>query len=497
MLALSLGVAGLVESVSALDHKVVAVGANVVASPGGPKENNVIEVDNSPSIAVAPQHPAHLVITYRVDRPDFSAGLRWSDDAGATWTSTALPLPPGKNKPYAPDIAFASDGRLFILYSNLAGAGNSPDNLWLASSADGGRTVTEPVRITGALAFQSRLAVGPTGEIYVTWLQAYQVGTLRVSGPPPTIVATRSTDGHTFTSPARLSDPGRTRVGAASPVVDAAGRLVVLYEDFKGDARDFQNLEGPPWDRPFALVATTSTDGARSFTAGVDVDTDVVPTHRFLVFTPESPSLVAAPGHLYAVWSDGRNGDEDVFLRRSDDGGRSWGGQKPPVRVNVNRLHDGTSQSLPRAAVAADGRVDVLLLDRRRDRANVMVDAYLASSSDAGRSFTNRRISAQPFDSRIGARAAPALPVDFGSRLGLTSGPTTTFAAWTDTHLGTPATGRQDIMVANVRHGLRTPDPGRLKATGVLLSLGVLVIFAWWFTGTGRRPAQVAQTDRA
>jgi glycosyltransferase involved in cell wall biosynthesis len=41
-------------------------------------------------------------------------------------------------------------------------------------------------------------------------------------------------------------------------------------------------------------------------------------------------------GALYVAWSDSRNGDLDVFVRRSDDQGKSWTG---PVRVDSD---DGT-----------------------------------------------------------------------------------------------------------------------------------------------------------
>jgi hypothetical protein len=133
---------------------------------------------------------------------------------------------------------------------------------------------------------------------------------------------------------------------------------VVPYEDFKNDRRDFENLEGPPDPGPFSLVVTRSDDGGCSFSSGVEFEAGIVPTKRFLVFLPELPSLAAGSGELlYAAWHDGRHGGEDVFLRRSDDGGATWSG---PVRSNDNAVSDGTDQYLPRVAVAPDGRVDVL-----------------------------------------------------------------------------------------------------------------------------------------
>jgi hypothetical protein len=335
---------------------------------------------------------------------------------------------------------------------NLEGRGNVPANLWLSKSSDGGRTLSRPRRIAGKLSFQARVAAGPGHTVYITWLKAEDVGLLQLAGPSP-VVATRSRDGgRTFSRPVRVSDPSRERVGAASPVIDSHGNHVVLYEDFKDDRRDFQNLEGPPWKQPFSLVVTRPV-GDRGFSQAVQVDGNVVPTRRFLVFLPEFPSLAAGPGNtLYAAWSDGRNGDEDVFLRRSGNDGRTW---SSPKRVNDNREGDGTSQYLPRVDVSPEGRVDVLFLDRRRDHKDVMTDATLASSHDDGESFTNTRISTRSFDSRVGATASPNLPIDFGSRLGLLSENGRSLAAWTDTRLGSADTGRQDIFAA----AYEVPDP--------------------------------------
>ena len=460
--------------VSADDAPTVAT--NRLVNPPG-----LIDANNSPTIARSPRSPGTVVVTHRVDRPRFSARLEWSADEGRTWKSTALPLPAGLDRPFAPDAAFAPDGTLYITYVNLTGSGNVPANLWLATSSDGGRTLSAPVRIAGKLAFQARVAVDDEGVAHVIWLQAPEVGLLALAGPPSPVVAAHSTDGgRTFSRPQRVSDPARELVGAASPVIDADGQLAVLYEDFKDDRRDFQNLDGPPWEEPFGLVLTRRLDSG-SFAAGVEFERGVVPTRRFLPFLPEFPSLAAGPDDvLYAAWADGRNGDEDVFLRRSVDDGRSW---STATRVNDNPKGDGTSQYLPRVDVAPDGRVDVIYLDRRRDRGDVMTDATLASSDDEGASFENVRLSSRSFDSRVGASASQRLPVDFGSRLGLASGSDRSLATWTDTRLGTADTGRQDVFFAAYE---TASLPGFARAPVIAVLIALALAFGA-LTASGRR----------
>ena len=426
----------------------------------------LIDANNSPTVARDPRRPDTIVISHRVDRPGFSAALQRSRDGGRTWQTTALPLPAGLDRPYAPDVAFAPDGTLYVVYVNLAGGGNVPDNLWLSRSGDGGRTLSAPVRVAGPLAFQARIAVDEAGAVHLTWLQAKDVGLLSLGGVPSPIVSAASTDGgHTFSRPVRVSDPARELVGAASPVIDADGDLVVLYEDFQRDRRDFENLDGPPWGEPFSLVVTRPLQSG-AFAGGVELEKGVVPTHRFLAFLPEFPSLAAGPGDtLYVAWADGRNGDEDVFLRRSDDDGATW---SAPVRVNDGAKGDGSAQYLPRVDVAPDGRVDVLYLDRR----DAMTDAMLAASDDRGSSFHTVRLSSRSFDARIGPRAAARLPVDAGTRLGLDSGDERSIAAWTDTRLGTTDTGRQDVFAAAYDAPV-PPLPARPAAIAALALLAV------------------------
>lgn len=438
---------------------------------GSEDGESAVGAHNSPSAVVNPRDPDNLVVVNRVDEPDFTAVLHRSVDGGRTWSTTELPLPEGTGRPegsgvelgpegevrfvetqrpYAPDAAFTPDGTLYVSYVNLMGQGNVPDNLWLARSDDGGASLSEPTRVAGELTFQARVAVGPDGVVHLTYLQAETVGVWALPESAP-VVAVRSEDGgETFTDPVRVSDPGRPRVGAATPVVDAGGDLVVLYQDFKNNVRDFLNLEGPAWGEPSALVVSRSSDGGESFSPGVELDDGLIADKRFVVFLPEFPSLAAGPepGELYVAWADAREGSRDVFLRRSGDGGRTWGDR---VQVNDNPADDGTSQYLPAVAVSDRGRVDVVYLDRRNDPEDVMTEVSLATSGDRGASFDTILLSSQAFDATIGPSLQNTYTEpDVGSRLGLASWDSGALAAWADTRIGedTPELARQDLVTA-------------------------------------------------
>ena len=119
--------------------------------------------------------------------------------------------------------------------------------------------------------------------------------------------------------------------------------------------------------------------------------------------------------------------------------------------------------------------MDVVYLDR--GRGGLDTDATLASSTDGGRSFQNRRLTPQPFDGGVGPDLGRRFGVDFGTRLGLVSGDDEALAVWTDSTLGDAATGRQDIASARVqftsRRGELRPFPG---AGAIVVGAGVVLV---------------------
>lgn len=480
------GVVLVIVALGAVLAAVFGESAISAASDVGVNPAEPIDANNSPSVARNPTNPDNVVVAKRLDRPEFGAALHWSVDGGRVWGTTPLPLPAGRDRPYAPHVDFDDDGTLYVTYVNLTGQGNLPETLWLSRSDDGGRNLLDPVEVAGELSFQGRVTADD-GTIHVTYVAPDEVGLLAMPQGGPIVAVHSDDEGRSWSEPVGVSDPDRQRVGAAVHQINpATGDLAVAYMDFKDDARDFQNLEGPPWDEPFELVATRSTDGGESFEDGVVVDDELMPTKRFLPFLPEFPGLaVADDGTIYTAWADGRLGDSDVFLSRSTDGGRSW---DAPERVNDNPDEDGTWQYLPAVSVAPSGRVDLVFHDRRRDPDNVMTDAFVATSSDGQAPFTNGRISDESFDSRVGPAAAPHLEPDMGAQSAIDSLDDEALAVWTDTRLGDPDTGRQDIVATVVA----LPDGGFgvrwLLGLGVVMAL-VLAAAGWWLQRTAHPPA--------
>ncbi|MEX2620001.1 MAG: sialidase family protein [Egibacteraceae bacterium] len=438
---------------------------------------------NSPVVTRNPTDPANIVVGNRLDSPDFACALHVSTDGGATFEETRLPEADPQGKCYAPQPAFAADGTLHVAFVTLRGTGNRPHRVWLASSDDGGQTLSEPSRLLGELAFQVGLTADPddADRLYLTWLEAEETATLAFPDTGYPLRLMSSDDGGvSWTEPVTVSDPDRARVVAPTLAVGAAGVLHLLYLDLGDDRLDWagghEGRGGPPYPGTWELVAARSGDEGRTWSE-TTVDAFNPPT-RILVFLPDVPSLAVdrERGRVYAAFHARHHDDADVFVWRSTDNGETW---SSPVRVNDTDPADGTAQYLPALDVAPSGRVDVVYYDRR-DGAdeNVMNAVSLAFSHDAGATFTDRLVlSDRPFDSRVGFGGFRGM-ADLGSRLGLLSTPDRALAVWSDTRAGTEVSEKQDLVrqFATFARSISSPVPPSVLrgVAGVSVLLGLV-----------------------
>lgn len=457
-----------------------AVGQNLAVNDGADNPLD-LSAHNSPTLIRNPVDGANLVVANRIDSPNYSCALHVSFDGGGRWTQTAIPAPRGRNVKacYAPDAVFDSDGTLYVSYVTLKGRANSPDAVWLTRSSDGGKTLTDPVETPlPPRSFQLRLTADPAKprRIYLTWLEASELGLYRFTETGNPIRAIRSEDGGgTWTDAVTVSGTDRERVVAPSPAAGPEGELYVLYLDLGDDALDYEGGHrgrgGPPYPGPWQLVLARSTDRGQTWEESV-VEDELTPTERFIVFTPPVPALAVDQdsGRVYAAFQDGRSGDADVRLWSLGRRGDRWDG---PTRVNDTRPEDGTSQYLPGLAVAPDGRLDVVYYDRRADPTDVLNEVSYQYSENEGESFSDRiRLSDRPFSSRIGFGLERGLP-DLGSRMGLVSDDRRAYAVWTDTRAGTRRTAKQDIARGLVAFN----DPPRLSdGAKTLLQIGGIAL---------------------
>ena len=446
-----------------------------------------INSHTSPVTAVDPRRPDVLVTAGRVDAPRLDCTLSVTTTAGEAWRRLDLPRAPGATNCFWPDVAFADDGALLVVYTPTGGRYDLPLALWLQRFTPDLAPDGPPVLVAGPLAFQPRLAVAG-GRVLVAWIAA---GDARADkalgfGPPPNpLVVARSDDGgRSFGAPLAVGEPGRLVV-QPSLLAGPGGRVVVGALDLGDDLDTYesadQGLPGPAPPGPWRVVAWVSADGGASFGPAATVAGAVAPSQRELVDLAAAPAFASDPsrGRLYSAWESGG----DVFVSRSDDAGRAW---SAPHRLGPVR----GGQFLPGIGVAPDGRVDVAFYDRSGDPQDVVAAVVLASSPDGGRSFTRTTVSDRPFDSRVGSFTGDN--VMLGSHLAVMSQPGRAIVVWPDAARGNRVNNIVDLASAavTVRPAPSLHAPVLLLGV-VLVAAGAVITARSWpgtAAGPGRRP---------
>ncbi|HLW03200.1 MAG TPA: sialidase family protein [Ktedonobacterales bacterium] len=488
----------------------LAGGGSCVQLPSSlPKQISNVQVSHDsflahsePEIAENPLNPLNLVggskfftdpAHYR-----FKIGYYTSMDGGCTWTDGGI-FPGYGAYTLTSDISFAF-GRHNDVYGAVLVDGSASNGQFsgvaVSRSTDGGRTFQAPVLLqadsTGAT-FSDKPWIGVdntggpfSGSIYVVW----NLDSNRMNSAP--IYFSRSTDGgRTFSKGVEIdgvsphcqfgnpegNSGARTCDSAlgATPVIGPDGAISVVYAyldprladdgDNGQDQGSTQQPGGPAiaGSQPHLaqcaalppsqaahtqMMVVQSRDGGQTWANPIDAaEVYDVPFHFrnscFRNFSLPAFAVDSTNGTLYISWSDERNGDADIVLVRSTDGGQTW---SAPVRVNDDPVGDGKDQFQPQVAVAPDDVVSVMFFDRRNDPNNLLVDVYLAQSTDGGQTFhPNVRVTSVASDPSVDA----PVPDDgtnvtfFGDYQGLAVDDHFAHVFWNDTR-----TGSQQIFTA-------------------------------------------------
>jgi hypothetical protein len=365
------------------------------------------------SIAINPANTDHLVaVSLQAMKPGSAVRVSnfsyTSFDGGRTWRT--VPAPNDHQRVHGDDaVTIGRDGTIYHAYIafdgiRVARADRASSGIYVRTSRDG-LTWNEPVpvvdHINSAIPFEDKPWLGVDdaeesphrGNVYVAWTRFDVYGS-----PDPEhkshIWFARSRDGaRSFTPPVRVSDtPGDAKDsdGTVEGVVPSVGVNGEVYL---------------AWAGPAGLVFDRSLDGGYTFgadkvithlTGGWDLPVPGITRHNGMPVTAVDHSRGPNRGTLYVNWIDERNGDTDVFIVSSRDGGITW---SAPVRVNDDAKGNKRAQLFTWAAIdPADGSVNVIFLDRR-DSDGSQNGITLARSIDGGKTFVNHRINRSPFPS--------------------------------------------------------------------------------------------------
>jgi hypothetical protein len=370
---------------------------------------------SEPGIAINPRNPKQIVVVFQGGkRVQGTATAAYSIDGGQTFAlGTGTDSPDWKvlgdvtttfdnsGSAYLCSIAFDKLGT-----SSYWAHGVGRNGIIVRRSRDGGKTwdaaasnvKTFPRGTERDIQFEdepriyadNNAASPHAGALYVGWVEWQLTQSV--------MFFSRSTDhGETWSQPLRIS----TRAG--------------LPRDDNGGLGGYTQATGPDgsiyaaWADGVSIVFTTSSDGGLTFAPSHSVIstgpvyfgevTGVARVSGFPTLAMEVGKGDVRKGHaarLYLCWSDYTNGDVDVFVSSSQDGGRSW---SAPMRVNNDPIHNGSDQFFQWMAVdPVTGNVFVDFYDRRTDPANNRSGMTIVRSTDEGRTFKNYRLSSESFN---------------------------------------------------------------------------------------------------
>ena len=373
-----------------------------------PTARNPAEV----SIAINPKNPDNIIAGAlqigQPPRPRASSYNYVTFDGGKTWKTVPTPNP--SNLVQGDDIiVFSNDGIAYHVHLSFDGIRQArppraENGMIVNVSKDGGNTwsngtaavnhvnTVTPFEDKPGMVVDNATASRFKGNVYVAWTRFDVYGS---SNPEhrTQIYFTRSTDqGQTFSMPFQISDNGGdcldsdNTVEGAVPAVGPNGEVYVV------------------WAGPLGLVFDKSTDGGVTFgkdrvigdlPGGWDFSVEGLTRANGMPVTGVDLSNGPNKGTLYVNWIDARNGDPDVFVMSSRDGGTTW---SSPVRVNDDPVKNGKVQFFTWMAVdPADGSINIVFYDRRYGT-GTQTGLTLARSVDGGRSFVNHKIDLPQFN---------------------------------------------------------------------------------------------------
>ncbi len=382
---------------------------------------------NEMSVKISKKDPNRVVAAWRDFRQGADpvtrrrVGYSYSTDGGTTWAASQLldsTLLPGLPRNSDPAVCEDTSGFFYINVIALTNT-NSNGTLAVYKSTDGG--VTFPIAVIVAQSGSEDKEYICTdwtpnspfrNNLYISWTRFSSVTGIKL---------TRSTNaGLNWTAPVSISDITSGLQGS-DICVGKNGEVYVCWLDGNGAIDD-------------SIKFDKSTDGGLTFgvdkTVGGGVGPTIPITTSGVTFPSIATDISGGPnnGNIYVTWSDARNGDPDIFLSRSTNGGNNW---SPAVRVNNDAVGNGKLQCWPWIAVNDSGKIAINFVDSRNTSVNTTFEMYLAKSSDGGLTFTNTLLSTAQSPS-----ANQNSAVRFGDYIGVDYWKNRITPLWTDERAG-------------------------------------------------------------
>jgi hypothetical protein len=389
--------------------------------------SNTSAPENEPSVKFSAKYPSHVLAAYR----DFSMGINpaqrrigytYSEDSGRTWFPVNELIPAlDPNHPLASDPSICSDtnGYFYVATISLTNAGGM-DILVFRSTNHGSDFTSYSMAQGGNLANQEDkewiacdLTKGSSpykNHLYISWTRF---------GTPAGILLTKSSNGGVNWTPyVQVSSGGG--VQGSNLAIGPNGEVYVVW----------LGITGPN----YIVFFNKSTNGGASFGTEKNIAQGTIPNIQIsssgITFPSIAVDVSGGPrnGYVYVTFCDSRNGDPDVFLITSSNGGTNW---SAPVRVNNDAVGNGKLQCWPWIALNEQGKMAIIYYDSRNGATNSYIEAWLARSTNGGQTFINAALSSVSFNA-----AWPNTDVRFGDYINIDYRGSRIVPVWTDLRNG-------------------------------------------------------------
>lgn len=448
-------------------------GSNVMANC-----DSTVLPHNETAIAADPNNASHLVGgSNDVELPPNGAsssakniaGYYTSFDGGSTWINGQVP-PGSFTQTSDPTIGFDTAGNVYygvVAFDLGLGGAALGGAIQVSRSTDGGQTFATPVAVelsTSGTIFEDKpyLTVDTNGaspfrnSVYMTWTR-FNFTLSGVYLQSPIFFSASRDGGETWSAPLEISGKnprlctfsgtslsydGRCREDQfASPVVGPDGTILVAFQNDQavddGQFRDQYLVVkstngGATWSAP-VRASDILQDGASDYPINA-VGRQTLSNSQFRVNSAGNLAVDPNSGALYVTWSDNRAGsasstNTNVFMAVSTDGGGRW---SKPIGISTAA----NDQFYPWAAVAPNGTVNVLFMDRRYDPANSKYGITLARVAPMTLSVTLQQVNtglSDPNDARWFSGSTNGQTLFLGDYNGLTVGSDgVSHPLWTD-----------------------------------------------------------------
>ena len=263
-----------------------------------------------PAIAVDPSGHVHVVWSdYATDNWEIiykrstNGGVTWSVSQRLTWTA-------GYSE--RPFLLADSSGKLYLVWQDYFASGNP--EIYFKKSPDGGVNWTASQRLTFNTdeSTNTALCIDPSGNLHVLWNDSTP-GNFEIYHKKST------TGGTTWSANQRLT---WTAGGSYVPdtAADTSGNLHTFFHDYTLGPAQIYYKKSPNGGATWSASQRLTWNSGASYEPSIEID---------------------SAGYLHLVWTYYTTGENNLYYKKSTDGGASWTpGQRLTWTAGTSEEHD-------------------------------------------------------------------------------------------------------------------------------------------------------------